>query len=227
MIPDSLPDFQYVIYLDGIQGDGVVNSTTDDLLKWDRALKNHTLLKEETQKEMLTGHAVVDTVKNSMYGYGVFTEKTELGTIVSHSGGWPGYITFLARNIDKDLTYIVLSNNGSNSPLLANTLQQIMAGKQVVMPYEHKEISLDSSALAAFTGTYSNANTKITIVQEGNKLFRTAANGNKVVLKPESPSKLFYADGTDRQIEFELAADKKVTKAYLIANGVKTEIKKE
>lgn len=227
MMPDSIPNFNYVIYLDGIQGDGVVNSTTADLLKWDRALKNHTLLKEATQKEMLTGHAVVDTVKNSMYGYGVFTEKTELGTIVSHSGGWPGYVTFLGRNIDKDLTYIILSNNGSNSPVLANTLQQIMAGKQVIMPYEHKEISIDSASLTAFTGTYINGSAKINIIKEGNKLYRTAAYGNKVELKAESPTKFFYSDGTDRQFEFELGADKKVAKAWLIANGVKTELKKE
>ena len=226
-MPDSLPDYKFVIYLDGIQGDGVVNSTTGDLLKWDRATKNHTLLKEETQNEMLKGHATIDTVKNSMYGYGVFTEKTELGTIVSHSGGWPGYVTFLGRNIDKDLTYIVLSNNESNSPLLANTLQQIMAGKEVVMPYEHKAISLDSTALKVFSGTYNVSNTKIKLEQDGNKLYRTAAYGNKVELKPESPTKFFYTDGTDRQFEFELGADKKVAKVWLIANGVKTEVKKE
>ena len=47
-IPDSVADLKFVIYLDGIQGDGCVNSTTDDLLKWDRAVKNHTLLKNET-----------------------------------------------------------------------------------------------------------------------------------------------------------------------------------
>jgi CubicO group peptidase (beta-lactamase class C family) len=227
IMPDSLPEFQYVFYLDGIQGDGVVNSTTADLLKWDRAIKNHTLLKEETQKEMLRGHAVIDTVKNSMSGYGVFTEKTELGTIVSHSGGWPGYATYLGRNIDKDITFIILSNNGSNSPLLANTLEQIIAGRPVVIPYEHKEISLDSAALTAFSGTYNISNAKIKIEQEGNKLYRTASYGNKVELKPESPTKFFYTDGSDRQFEFELGADKKVTKAWLIASGVKTEIKKE
>ena len=227
MLPDSLPGLEIVFYLDGIQGDGVVNSTTADLLKWDRAIKNHILLKEETQNEMVKGHSIIDTVKNSMYGYGVFTEKTELGNIVSHSGGWPGYATFLGRNIDKDLTYIILSNNESNSTLLANTLQQIMAGKEVVMPYEHKAISLDSTALKTFTGTYNVSNAKIKLEQEGNKLYRTAAYGNKVELKAESPTKFFYTDGSDRQLEFELGADKRVSKVWLIANGVKTEVKKE
>ena len=225
-MPDSLPDFSFVIYLDGIQGDGVVNSTTADLLKWDRAIKNHTLLSEETQIEMLKGQAIIDTVKNSQYGFGVFMEKNDFGNIISHSGGWPGYTTFLARNADKDQTYVLLSNNSSNSPALCNTLQHIMAGKQVVMPYDHKEITMDSATLNQFTGRYK-ANNEITLERKGTKLFRVLPNGMSLELKPESATKFFYTDGSDRQIEFEMGADKKITKSWVIAYGVKTELIKQ
>ncbi len=221
-MPDSLADFSFVIYLDGIQGDGVVNSTTGDLLKWDRAVKNHTLLREETQKEMLKGQAIIDTVKNSQYGFGVFMEKNDFGNIISHSGGWPGYTTFLARNADKDQTYIILSNNSSNSPALCNTLQHIMAGKQVVIPYEHKEITMDSAAMNQFTGKYKTTN-EITLERKGTKLFRVLPNGMSLELKPESATKFFYSDGSDRQLEFEIGADKKIIKTWQIAYGVKTE----
>ena len=219
---DSLADFSYVIYLDGIQGDGVVNSTTGDLLKWDRAVKNHTLLREETQKEMLKGQAIIDTVKNSQYGFGVFMEKNDFGNIISHSGGWPGYTTFLARNTDKDQTYIILSNNSSNSPAVCNTLQHIMAGKQVVIPYEHKEITMDTAALNQFTGKYKTTN-EITLERKGTKLFRVLPNGMSLELKPESATKFFYSDGSDRQLEFEFGADKKIIKTWQIAYGLKTE----
>ena len=37
-MPDSLKNDDYVYYLDGITGDGTVNSTTGDLLKWENAL---------------------------------------------------------------------------------------------------------------------------------------------------------------------------------------------
>jgi CubicO group peptidase (beta-lactamase class C family) len=225
-LPDSIADLKYVIYLDGLQGDGVVNSTTEDLLKWDRAIKHHTLLKEETQNEMLKGQSIEDTIKNIRYGYGVFLEKNELGNIISHSGGWPGYATFLARNTDNDQTIIVLSNNNSNSPALSATLQNIMAGKPVVMPYEHKEVSIDSTALDKFTGTYKTTSL-IKLERRGTKLFRVLPNGSSLELKPESATKFFYSDGTDRQIEFELDANKKITKAWLIAYGVKTELKLE
>ena len=40
IVPDSLPELDMVYYLDGIVGDGCVNSTTGDLLKWVNALGN-------------------------------------------------------------------------------------------------------------------------------------------------------------------------------------------
>lgn len=225
LLPDSLPDMSFVIYMDGMQGDGTVNSTTGDLLKWDRAVKNHTLLKDETQKEMLKGQSVIDTVKSAMYGYGVRVEKNDFGNIISHGGGWPGYATVLARNIEKDQTYVILSNNDSPSQGIFNALQHIMAGKPVVIPYEHKEISSDSTSLAAFTGNYDAGN-KIKLEQRGTRLYRITSPGNEVELKRESLTKFFYADGTNRQIEFELDANKKVKKAWIIILGVKTELKK-
>ncbi|MBK9959259.1 MAG: serine hydrolase [Chitinophagaceae bacterium] len=221
ILPDADPAASFVIYLDGIQGDGVVNSTTVDLLKWDRAVKNHTLLNEETQKEMLKEQAMVDTLKKSYYGFGVFMEKNELGSIISHSGGWPGYTTFLARNTDKDQTYILLSNNNSNSPAICSALQHIMAGKSVVMPYEHKEITMDSVTMEQFTGSYKGTN-EIKLERKGNKLYRVSVNGQLLELKPESATKFFYSDGSDRQIEFEITADKKIGSAWLIAYGIKS-----
>lgn len=221
LIPDSVADLKFVIYLDGIQGDGVVNSTTSDLLKWDRSVKNNTLLSEATQKEMLKEHAMVDTAKKSHYGFGVFMEKTDLGYVISHSGGWPGYTTYLARNVDKDQTFIVLSNNSSPSPAIATALHYILNGKPVVMPYHHKEITLDSLTLQQFVGKYK-ASREISIERIGNKLFVVSSTGRKVELKPESATRFFVTNGTDNQIEFEMdALQKKITKAWVINYGVK------
>mgnify|MGYP000220382101 FL=1 len=225
LLPDNLDDFKFVFYLDGIQGDGVVNSNTADLLKWDSAIKNHTLLKESTQKEMLKEQALVDTVKKSHYGFGVFLEKTALGYIISHSGGWPGYTTFLSRNVDTDQTFIVLSNNQSNSPAISNTLQHILSGKPVIMPYQHKEISLGVASIQQFVGKYK-ATFELSIECIGNKLFIVRANRPKMELKPESNSKFFYANGSDNQIEFEIDTTKKVVKAWWISYGIKTELVK-
>ena len=225
MLPDSLPDFKFVIYLDGIQGDGIINSTTGDLLKWDRAIKNNQLLSEETQREMLKGQALVDTTNMSYYGFGVFLSKNDLGNMVSHTGGWPGYTTLLARNTDLDQTFIVLSNNNSPSPAIGTALQHIAAGRQIIMPYEHKEIMLDSTALKQFVGPYKAPN-DIRLELRSNQLWRVLPNGQSLLLKPESKHKFFYGDGSDRQIEFNMDAGNKIMKAWLISYGVKTELKK-
>ena len=225
ILPDNDSSTNFVIYLDGIQGDGIVNSTTGDLLKWDRALKNHTLLSEATQKEMLKGQELADTISKTYYGYGVMVEKTEAGDIITHSGGWPGYVTNLSRNVNADRTIIILSNNNSNAPSLSKTMEELFAGKPVIMPYEHKEIIVDSSALKKFTGSYEGR-AKIRLEQKGAKLFRITDSGQSLELKPESATKFFYTDGSDRQIEFETDANNKVSKAWLILNGLKTELKK-
>jgi CubicO group peptidase (beta-lactamase class C family) len=136
-MPDSVTDLKFVIYLDGIQGDGVVNSTTGDLLKWDRSIKNNTLLGKATQNEMLKEQVLADTLSKSHYGFGVFIEKTDLGDIISHSGEWPGYCTYLLRNVKKDQTIIVLSNNDSDSEAVALALHQLLNGKSVVGNYEY------------------------------------------------------------------------------------------
>jgi hypothetical protein len=45
-------------------------------------------------------------------------------------------------------------------------------------------------------------------------------------LKPESNTKFFYGDGTDRQIEFETDSSGKVTKVWFLNMGQKGELKK-
>jgi CubicO group peptidase (beta-lactamase class C family) len=122
ILPDSLEQFKFVIHLDGIQGDGIVNSTTGDLLKWDRALKNHTLLSEALQKEMLSPQAAIDTAtyiyqatRMKNYGYGMGLGEDKHGAFIRHGGTYPGYWAEYIRYIDKDITIIVLSNNSSKA----------------------------------------------------------------------------------------------------------------
>ncbi|MEO5948289.1 MAG: serine hydrolase domain-containing protein [Chitinophagaceae bacterium] len=225
ILPDNDPDANFVFYMDGIQGDGIINSTTADLLKWDRAIKNHILLKEETQNEMLKKQALSDTAKKTYYGFGISLDSTEFGNIISHSGGWPGYLTYLARNTDKDQTYIVLSNNNSNAVAISNVLQHLLAGKPVIMPYAHKEIAMDAISMDQFTGAYKG-NNDLKFERRGNKFLRVLPDGSSLELKPESKTKFFYSDGSDRQIEFEMDSNKTITKAWLIAHGLKYELKK-
>ncbi len=109
-LPDSLPEEDYVRWMDGIAGDGTVNSNLHDLALWDAALRSGTVLSQATQDSMYTLQRMKNGEPTST-GLGWFIEGG--GTherVASHSGGWPGYTTFILRFLDRPLTVVVLSN---------------------------------------------------------------------------------------------------------------------
>jgi len=108
-IPDSFPEFKVVVWLDGVVGDGTVNSTVIDLLMWDRALYTEKLCSKVSLKEIFSPAILSDKTKSD-YGFGWVLENNYYKKIVSHQGGWPGYTTYIDRHIESDKTIIVLQN---------------------------------------------------------------------------------------------------------------------
>ena len=214
-----------VYWLDGIQGDGVVNSTPEDLFKWDRAIVNYTLLSEASVKEMLSQQALMDSATNRYYGYGVMLGKNKYGNFITHSGGWPGYTNNLARYTDDDRTIIILSNNQSPSPTISETIIHILNNQPVVLPYEHQLVSLDTAALKAFAGSYVSSNAKYDLILDKEGVVQVTKSGARRKLLAESATKLYYPDNRDAQIEIEKDTDGKL-KFYRIVYGVKEEIQK-
>ena len=227
ILPDSLPQFNMVYYLDGIVGDGCVNSTTGDLLKWDRSLYKSKLVDQADLDEMLSPQVQMSARDSfGFYGFGVMVEtKTSKGKVISHTGGWPGYGTLLVRRVDVDETIIVLSNNETMTGQIRAGLESILDGDSLLMPYEHKEIKMDPALLDRYVGKYSAFLTLVLIKKDG-KLYRHRDGTADIELKPESEVKFFYGDGTDRQIEFVVNDAGKVTKAWFINTGQKGELKK-
>jgi CubicO group peptidase (beta-lactamase class C family) len=227
ILPDSLTRDDIVYYLDGIAGDGCVNSTTGDLLKWDRALYKNKLVSQSSLDEMLSPLVQMSARDSTgFYGYGVMVQpKSPRGKVVSHTGGWPGYATLLIRRTDIDETIIVLSNNETMNGNLRAGLESIVADEDLLMPYEHKEIKIDPALIDRYVGKYSAFLTLVLIKKDG-KLYRHRDGTADIELRPESNTKFFYADGSDRQIEFEVDSNGKVTKAWFINTGQKGELKK-
>ena len=77
-----------------------------------------------------------------------------------------------------------------------------------------------------FIGTYElNGNFAFAIEARDGKLYRVTKNGEPKELKPESKTKLFYAD-VDRQIEFIFDRKQTLKKVFFIAAGINLELKK-
>src|SRR4029079_1041805 len=127
-------------YFAGITGEGMIVTTTGDLFKWDRALKNHTLLKETTQREMLSLHAQKKFPAVS-FGYGIRVGKNDVGNYVFHNGYYPGYLSMHLRYTEDDVTVIVFSNNESHAEFIADGLSAITLNKNILLPYVHKEMA--------------------------------------------------------------------------------------
>lgn len=110
-LPDSVKDYAPVVTkLDGIYGDGTVNSTALDLVKWSRGLNAHTVLSAASLDKAYTP-GKLNSGKATDYGYGVeFHANDKTGRIITHTGGWPGYQTMITRFVDQDKVLIILCN---------------------------------------------------------------------------------------------------------------------
>jgi CubicO group peptidase (beta-lactamase class C family) len=225
LLPDSMANMKFVYWLDGIQGDGIINSTVSDLLKWDRAIVEHKILSEATINEQTTYHAMADTTSKYYYGYGVSVGANQFGKFIAHSGGWPGYATNLSRYIDQDLTIIVLSNNQSASPAISGSIAHILFNDPVLDAYEHTAVPPDSATLNSFSGKFKIKNGEIQIVNDKGQLYRQHRPNTRTQLFIESPTVVFQGDGFD--VQYHVATEPGGKKKYYrIFYGVKEEMEK-
>ncbi len=110
VLPVESSEHDFVIDLDGIQGDGAISSTLADLRKWDRALYTEKLVTKETLQRAFSPVRLADgSVSHYGFGWRLRDDQTA-GKVVHHSGSWPGYRSWLSRFIDADKTVIYLTN---------------------------------------------------------------------------------------------------------------------
>jgi CubicO group peptidase (beta-lactamase class C family) len=106
-----------------VLGDGGIYSSLDDLAKWDRALRDHTLLSEDEMRPALTSVKVPDrSVQEppgtpAEYGFGWFLNPYEGHRRMWHYGETVGFRTTIQRFPDDGLTVIVLANRSDLVPV--------------------------------------------------------------------------------------------------------------
>lgn len=221
LLPDNIRETKMVVWLDGIVGDGTVNSTTIDLLKWDRALYTDKLVSKKDKEEIFSAATLVDSSETD-YGFGWFLENNGVyGRIVSHTGGWPGYRTLIERHIQNDKTMIILLNcTNDNTYLPVTNLRRMLYNMEPI-----KYITLTDEEKEKFTGDYRNSKGKIVrIIFENGNLFRLSSEGEKFELKPVSKTKFqLMKVMPDAYIEFIMNAENKVEKYTLTQPETKVE----
>ena len=97
-----------------------------DLLLWDQALYDETLVSKSALDEAFTPYKL-NSDKLSFYGFGWRLNKDLSNKIVSHSGSNPGYKTRIVRLLDKKRTILALSNNDFKLESLINKLTSLLS----------------------------------------------------------------------------------------------------
>lgn len=220
VLPDDLDETKMVIWLDGIVGDGTVNSTTDDLFKWDRALYTTTLISKEGMNSVFEVATLNDGTKtNYGFGWGI-DNNPDLGKTVAHSGGWPGYRSFIERHIDTDKTIIILQNH-NNVSIPAKSIRNILYNKVLAVPVVRKEISLTQEQLIRLVGNYEidkGVGVKITLDKE--QLYTQLTGQDVFPLFAETEFN-FFLKVVDAQFKFEKDDKGEISILYILQNGNK------
>lgn len=186
VLPDSFGKTYLSYYLDGIVGDGMVNSTTKDLLIWDRALYGNQLFNENDKNEIFQYSKTADGKENP-YGFGWALAKSDkYGKIANHSGGWAGYVTFIERHLSNDKTIILLQNNAlATTKLPISDVRKILYNEALPIVKALKPVTLSEHDLDKYLGVYSTDKVplKLTITKKNNVLYTQATGQSEIPME--------------------------------------------
>lgn len=99
-----------------LKGNGGILSTTEDLLKWDRALLADKILTNEAKRKYYFPALRADETGRSHYAYGWDVRKTDRNTTrIWHNGSNNVFYADFYRYIDEGVTIILMTNSWQNS----------------------------------------------------------------------------------------------------------------
>jgi CubicO group peptidase (beta-lactamase class C family) len=175
---------------------GALYSTTEDLLRWQRALHGGILLKPESLKQMTTPF-------KGGYAFGLFVAAgPDGGRVIRHSGGIEGFNTYLAHVTPGDVTVVVLANlNGPAADQIGADLVKVMQRTPGTLISNRVQKAVSPEALQRLAGHYLQGDAVFTLSQKEDHLLFQAA-GQSGELYPESDSE-FFARAADVQVRFE------------------------
>ena len=193
---------------------GGLYSTSEDLLRWDRALYTDTLVSQKALDEIFTP-------EKGGYGYGWVIGTRFDRQVIAHGGGIYGFATHIARFPAERVTTIVLSNvEGASASRAANDLAAIVFGAPYELPRERRSITVEPNVLEQYVGQYKIASPPVEVVvtHDNGRLVADIAGRMKLALAAESDTTFFSRD-VSAQITFVKDAAGRVTGLTLRMDG--------
>jgi CubicO group peptidase (beta-lactamase class C family) len=125
--------------------DGSLYLTLHDMIRWDAALTNGTLLKPASLDAITTPLTLNGGAKHP-YGFGWAIANRNGRRLFEHGGAWQGFVAHISRYVDDKLTVIVFVNrSGVQAGSLANGVAAIVNPDLTVKPLEDTEPAITAS----------------------------------------------------------------------------------
>ena len=111
---------------DMILGDKSVYSTINDLFLYQKALNSYQLVKKSTLEKAYTKGITTSRYHRTFnYGYGWRLKEEGSDSLVYHNGLWHGFASTLTREMNREITVILLNNTTAGISAIRNDLLKI------------------------------------------------------------------------------------------------------
>ena len=180
---------------------GSLMSTVKDLFIWNRAIRTHKLVKQESIELAFTNHALNNGEKIN-YGYGWGLNEINGSPTIEHSGGIFGYSTNAIYLPDEDVFVAIYANCDCSETESVSTRMTAIA---IEKPYpETKDlIAIDHSDLEKLVGIYDFTDgTSRIITLENNQLYSQLTGGSRFKIFPFKKNTFFF-DNSFASIQFK------------------------
>jgi CubicO group peptidase (beta-lactamase class C family) len=192
--------------LAAVHADGALVSNVDDLLKWNRALHEGRVLKQESYRRMITP---VGKAEAEQYGFGIWHTTLRDSEMLAHSGHISGFSAYLLYLPESRVSVAILQNMDRATGVLDPTATaRELAAFTIGKPYETpKATVVDAATLLQAQGTYgTDPQGPQEFSRQGARILRTV-NGKLTAahtaaqrseLIPIGADTFQYQDGFDR-----------------------------
>jgi D-alanyl-D-alanine carboxypeptidase len=176
-----------------VTGDGQVNSTIEDLVKWDHAFDTEKLVPVATLREAFRPGQLNDGTPVS-YGFGWGLGRFRGTPVVSHGGETDGFVAQITRIPEHHFTVIVLSNSEQfPAPhAVANKIADIYLVGDLKAP---AAAPLALTRQGDYVGRYTLYDLELNISVDKGALWLAAPGQNRIMLIPVT-SDDFLIDGS-------------------------------
>lgn len=177
---------------------GSLMSTVEDMLKWQNALRNNTLIKSSSLEKAINGSRL-NNGEEIDYGYGLSSLVFKGSKGYAHSGGIFGFSTNGIYLIDEDVYVIGLSNCSCND---IGSVTRKLAAATIGKPFPSKRnvITLTKDKLNQWVGAYEfeGGIVRHIFLEDGQlKSMRESESNTVFNIYPLSESRFMFDDGIE------------------------------